>query len=619
MPATDLVWLETSPHTGPNVTAAWTPAPSAALTGQVFQLYADATCTTAVQSPIALGAGVGSRGITVTATGWYSYTVVSQLAPSFALESACSTPMQVIVGPPAPGEFEATPLTMTEIRLDWQSGGGATDTFTLAYQPLTEPPDCATGTVVTGLTGTTDVRSGLVPETLYGFRLCAANSGGNLSAGLTASAATLGDGGTWTWIDGPTTDFWSGTPPCPSGPNEPAGYYPSPPSAIPPAEPLRPGARLYHVFVQTDSGPLLVGGEGCGGGYFDPGTGPVPVDWRSVQSDAWRRNTTTDTWEFVGGSHGFGFTLGWPVAKGNAALLRGLDGSLFLFGGLTASYLMDALHRSDDDGASWTLIWGAEDGSGSAVCASSGFDPANRISRRRDPARWVDSEGTFWFYGGTGGGDLADLWRFDPITAQWACIDGDAVLNQPQTATDPGSFADAAFWTGKDENLYLFGGGSGAVGAGYSSLWRYCLTVTEPCSPATWHTWTLVKGSWAGNQPGTYGSLGVPDATNVPGSRAESVFWMDDAGHFWLFGGAGFDEAGDNGGLNDLWRFDGTNWTWLGGSKVINDAGSRGALNVPAPTNLPDSRIAAAAVRLEDGSVLMYGGDGHGDLWRWTP
>jgi len=34
------------------------------------------------------------------------------------------------------------------------------------------------------------------------------------------------------------------------------------------------------------------------------------------------------------------------------------------------------------------------------------------------------------------------------------------------------------------------------------------------------------------------------------------VNWTDASGNFWLFGGNGFDSAGTQGYLNDLWKYE---------------------------------------------------------------
>jgi hypothetical protein len=57
--------------------------------------------------------------------------------------------------------------------------------------------------------------------------------------------------------------------------------------------------------------------------------------------------------------------------------------------------------------------------------------------------------------------------------------------------------------------------------------------------------------------------------------------WTDSLGNFWLFGGFGKPASGqvvnfDNGlgALNDLWKWDGSNWIWVSGSTMANDLGS---------------------------------------------
>ena len=56
------------------------------------------------------------------------------------------------------------------------------------------------------------------------------------------------------------------------------------------------------------------------------------------------------------------------------------------------------------------------------------------------------------------------------------------------------------------------------------------------------------------NQHGVYGTKGVPDTENYPGSREGSVSWVDTDGNLWVFGGLGYAES-SFGLLNDLWRF----------------------------------------------------------------
>src|ERR1019366_2198708 len=105
--------------------------------------------------------------------------------------------------------------------------------------------------------------------------------------------------------------------------------------------------------------------------------------------------------------------------------------------------------------------------------------------------------------------------------------------------------------------------------------------------PANSGEWTWMSGSNTGGAIGSYGNLGTPTATNVPGARVEASGWTDSSGNFWLFGGDGLDSAGMEGLLNDLWEFDtSTNtWTWVSGSNLKDQFGSYGTQGVTSTTN----------------------------------
>jgi len=134
-------------------------------------------------------------------------------------------------------------------------------------------------------------------------------------------------------------------------------------------------------------------------------------------------------------------------------------------------------------------------------------------------------------------------------------------------------------------------------------------------------------------QAGVCGTEGVPAPANLPGSRESSVAWTDPKGHFWLFGGHGYDCVGVRGYLNDLWEFDpATNqWAWISGSYSVNlndysQPGVYGKLGVPAPGNTPGSREYAAAWTDKSGHLWLFGGLGFdakdhftdlNDLWEF--
>jgi hypothetical protein len=85
---------------------------------------------------------------------------------------------------------------------------------------------------------------------------------------------------------------------------------------------------------------------------------------------------------------------------------------------------------------------------------------------------------------------------------------------------------------------------------------------------------------------------------------------LDPAGTLWLFGGDGYDSAGNNDIVNDLWSFNTTTsqWTWMGGPNVNTYKCSYGTIGVPSPSNLPPVRRAAASWIGSNGTKYFFGG-----------
>src|ERR1022692_4416583 len=150
---------------------------------------------------------------------------------------------------------------------------------------------------------------------------------------------------------------------------------------------------------------------------------------------------------------------------------------------------------------------------------------------------------------------------------------------------------------------------------------------------------TLPTGGVAMGASGVYGTLGLPDAANVPGGRKRALSWTDSNGKFWLYGGYGIDSTGTWGDLNDLWKFDpslGTygEWAWMGGSNTLpgyNDAQPPvyGTLGSPAATNNPGGREYASGWADKSGNLWLFGGaaydntndtiNWYNDLWKFDP
>ena len=175
-------------------------------------------------------------------------------------------------------------------------------------------------------------------------------------------------------------------------------------------------------------------------------------------------------------------------------------------------------------------------------------------------------------------------------------------LGTPASTNIPGGRDAAVSWTDASGNVWAFGGfGADSTGTqGYlNDLWKY-----TPGANGQVGEWAWMGGSSAvprpyAGQSGVYGTLGTPASTNIPGGRFSPASWIDASGNLWLFGGQGYDSVGNEGSLNDLWKYtpsatgDSGEWTWMGGSSKVGyssggQSGVYGVLEQQRPRTLPE-------------------------------
>jgi len=228
-------------------------------------------------------------------------------------------------------------------------------------------------------------------------------------------------------------------------------------------------------------------------------------------------------------------------------------------------------------------------------------------------------------------------------------------LGTPASTNVPGGRSSAVAWSDASGNLWLFGGYGAGLGASelagwgwLNDLWKFDPKLGKDGE------WTWMGGSptvqgecveYGCGQPGVYGTLGTAAATNIPGGRDHAASWSDASGNLWLFGGNGFDSAGTQGELDDLWKFDPKSgefgeWTWMGGSRTTGSAfcgdlsgncgrpGVYGTLGTAAETNIPGGRDSSVTWIDASGNLWLFGGgapDSTGnyvflnDLWKFDP
>ena len=288
----------------------------------------------------------------------------------------------------------------------------------------------------------------------------------------------------------------------------------------------------------------------------------------------------------------------------------------------------------------WTWFKGSTTADRQGIYGTLGSPaPTNAPGARRRSVSWTDSNDDLCLFGGLGFdagaliGRTNDLWKYERATNQWVWLGGSQNRNQigvygtpgvPSATNIPSTRDGATEWIDSDDNMWLFGGYGYASTSSYgmlNDLWRY--------NPGTGE-WTWMAGSNLHDEEGTYGTLGVPSATNIPGAREYASSWVDADGDFWLFGGLGFDKNGSYGILNDLWKYNPTTseWTWVKGVDLVNQDGVYGTKGVSNATNNPGGRYGHNCWVDDNGDFWLFGGIGYdgsslfgrlNDMWKYDP
>jgi N-acetylneuraminic acid mutarotase len=361
--------------------------------------------------------------------------------------------------------------------------------------------------------------------------------------------------GEWTWISG-------------SNSADQPGVYGT--KGMPAAGNM-PGSRDTAVTWTDLSGNLwLFGGYGYGANGL-----PYPLNdlWKytpSIVEWAWMSGSNSVNQPSVYGTKGVPAAGNVPGARELAVSWTDSSGNLWLFGGVgydakNSGYLNDLWKYTPSTGE-WTWMSGSDTSGGQpGVYGTKGVPAVGNVPGARNSAvTWTDANGNLWLFGGfgfdgVGGHDpLNDLWKYGPSTGEWTWMSGSDSVDQsgvygtkgvPAAGNVPGARFLTVSWTDSSSNLWLLGGEVAIPhgnGGNVNDLWKYTPSTGE---------WTWMSGSNSWNQPGVYGTMGVPSTGNVPGARSSDVGWTDSSGNLWLFGGIHENADGSSGSLNDLWKY----------------------------------------------------------------
>ncbi|MGO8720614.1 MAG: kelch repeat-containing protein [Acidobacteriaceae bacterium] len=421
-----------------------------------------------------------------------------------------------------------------------------------------------------------------------------------------------------------------------------------------------PGARTSPSSWTDVSGNLwLFGGYGAASAGIQ---GDLNDLWKYSGGEwTWVSGSSTIEAKGTYGTQGVASPNNVPGARYEAESWIDPSGNLWLFGGLgidstgTRGYLND-LWKYNPASNTWTWMNGSNTASQEGGFIQPGVygtqgvaAPGNMPGARVDAMSWADASGNLWLFGGEGydstngvGGILNDLWKYS--AGEWTWMSGSntagpfragtyGTQGTPAPDNVPGPRTNAVTWTDAEGNLWLFGGQGndstgGAICSAYggpcllNDLWKYSNG-----------EWTWMGGSNLSNEPGTYGTKGTATPGNIPGARWMAVSWIDAAGDVWLFGGQGFDSTpspGVFGDLNDLWKFSGGEWTWMGGPNLgsATPLAIYGTQGTPSASNVPGQRESAVGWIDSSGNLWLFGGDDDfsvafggkfNDLWEYQP
>lgn len=195
----------------------------------------------------------------------------------------------------------------------------------------------------------------------------------------------------------------------------------------------------------------------------------------------------------------------------------------------------------------------------------------------------------------------------------------------------PGARTATVGWPDASGDLWLFSG-TVPVGAECATTHPLCWIVSDYFDDL-WEfngsEWAWMGGSTAPDQPAAYGTKGVAATGNGPGSRSGAASWTDAPGDFWLFGGGSTSQNNLGEMFNDLWKYNGGQWTWMSGSSAPDAIGVYGTMGQAAPGNAPGARSSAVSWTDASGTLWLFGGNGGdstacceesglNDLWKFS-
>lgn len=210
----------------------------------------------------------------------------------------------------------------------------------------------------------------------------------------------------------------------------------------------------------------------------------------------WKYDISTGEWTWMSGSNTSGASGSYGVKGVEAATnepsarfsynhWQDRNGDFYVFGGGSFTGNQNDVWRYRPSVNRWTWVAGRnvpnDNGSyPSKTCAfSDSYYPSSRIENTTPAMTGGSCANAFWMFGGSASNSATDLWIFRTDSMNWALMSGGPTFSTgnygtkgvPSAANIPPGRAGHANWVDKKNNLWVFGG---STGAGHrNDLWRF--------------------------------------------------------------------------------------------------------------------------------------------------
>jgi hypothetical protein len=220
------------------------------------------------------------------------------------------------------------------------------------------------------------------------------------------------------------------------------------------------------------------------------------------RGDVWKYDVSINQWIWMSGptgtfappdygTKGVPSPTNQPGGRSTYCSFKDAAGKFWFFGsGQDAGNLRNDLWMFDPATTIWTWMSGTNQLNNAGTAATPCIPDTNNAPscRQENRARWSDSCGNMWIFGGgrTIGSALNDLWVYRPDQNDWTFVKGTLQVNQPaiygtQGISDPANMPGARYGSSPfmdvSGNQWLFGGMS-YTASPLNDLWKFVRDTT---------------------------------------------------------------------------------------------------------------------------------------------